>query len=73
MRGVALLVSAWIETVLTGALSQLDEVALLVSAWIETIGEWKKLVSNVVALLVSAWIETWRQEPVRPVLPSHSS
>ena len=38
-KDVALLVSAWIETIPVPAAGSIHWVALLVSAWIETLGE----------------------------------
>ena len=58
---VALLVSAWIETLKQQHLTVLEPVALLVSAWIETLPDICKFDFRWVALLVSAWIETDRQ------------
>ena len=58
---VALLVSAWIETLDLKVVKSLDIVALLVSAWIETISIAICAVWSCVALLVSAWIETGSQ------------
>ena len=57
---VALLVSAWIETVKVTPKNVGATVALLVSAWIETTKECRRNGLSEVALLVSAWIETWK-------------
>ena len=55
---VALLVSAWIETIPSTEVYRRNGVALLVSAWIETVPAPLLLPAFSVALLVSAWIET---------------
>ena len=54
---VALLVSAWIEIMLTDTTGETKNVALLVSAWIEISQSLVYSKRVYVALLVSAWIE----------------
>ena len=72
-RMVALLVSAWIETLNSPLCEPIMSVALLVSAWIETLINESQYGINSVALLVSAWIETIGMQQVLNYETSHSS